>query len=317
MANLIVKEYPCSQKDLYSIIETVWENYKIHQVDFAAHKALYTPAYRLTAIAAIAAAKAMPDDDARTTVAETMRVALVDMGKICTKNFNKLKSYIETAFPNEALWEIQFEGAGQNYYADAANEDWESMELLMQSGKNYLTLNNALLLGVAPNLNMPAAFTASFNTAATNFSTQYLAFKNAEETATATAAKISANNACYKTATDMMRDGQVIYADDLETRKLFVFSTIWDLINPPVSGVKGNVKGIGTNAPIAGAVVKTQKIGEVADHTLTDADGKYSKQLSIGDYTVSVNITGYVSQTINVTMNATGFKTFAFEMVTV
>jgi len=46
------------------------------------------------------------------------------------------------------------------------------MELLMQSGKNYLTLNNALLLGVAPNLNMPAAFTASFNTAATNFSTQ-------------------------------------------------------------------------------------------------------------------------------------------------
>lgn len=317
MANLIVKEYPCSQKDLYSIVETVWENYKNHQADFAAHKALYTPAYRVTALAAVAAAKAMPDDDARTTVAETMRVALVDLGKICTKNFNKLQSYIETAFPNEALLEIQFEGAGQNYYADAANEDWESMELLMQSGKNYLTLNNALLLGVAPNLNMPAAFTASFNTAATNFSAQYLAFKNAEETATATAAKISANNAIYKTATDMMRDGQVIYADDLETRKLFVFSTIWDLINPPVSGVKGTVKVSGTNAPIGAAVIKTQKTGEVADQTLTDADGKYSKQLSIGDYTVSVNITGYVSQTINVTMNATGFKTFDFEMVAV
>jgi len=115
----------------------------------------------------------------------------------------------------------------------------------------------------------------------------------------------------------MMRDGQVIYSDDLETRKLFVFSTIWDLINPPVSGVKGTVKVIGTNAPIEGAVVKTQKTGEVAGQTLTDVDGKYSKQLSIGDYSVSVNITGFVSQTINVTMNATGFKTFDFEMVAV
>lgn len=40
-----------------------------------------------------------------------------------------------------------------------------------------------------------------------------------------------------------------------------------------------------------------------------------SNQLTVGDYLISVNVDGYVLQTINVTMIATGFKTFDFEMV--
>ncbi len=42
-----------------------------------------------------------------------------------------------------------------------------------------------------------------------------------------------------------------------------------------------------------------------------------SKKLTAGDYLISVYVDGYVSQKINVTMNATGFKTFDFEMVPV
>ena len=40
-----------------------------------------------------------------------------------------------------------------------------------------------------------------------------------------------------------------------------------------------------------------------------------SNQLTVGDYLISVNVDGYDLQTINVTMIATGFKTFDFEMV--
>lgn len=317
MAELIKPEYRCSQKDLYSILETGWENYKIKLTDFANHKALYTATYAVDALAAIAAAKAMPDNAARTTIAETLRVELVALGLICLKNFKKLESYIKTAFPNEDLWEIQFEGAGQDYYAEAANEDWESMQSMLQSGHNYIDANETLLLGVAPNLNMPAGFLAAFDLATANFNAKYLAFKSAEETSEATAAKVKANNECYSTAIDMMADGQLIFSDNAEAKKLFVFNTIWELINPPVSGVKGSVKVAGTNAQLSGAVVKTQKTGEVAVQTLTDVEGNYSKQLSIGDYIISVNADGYVSQTMNVTMNATGFKTFDFEMVAV
>ena len=189
------------------------------------------------------------------------------------------------------------------------------MELLNVAAKNYLTTNNTLLLGTAPNLNMPATFTASLTLAATNFANQYLTFKSAEETSSATAVKINANNACYRTLTGMLRDGQVIFANDLETKKLFVFSTLWDLINPPVTGMKGEVKVNGSNEPMAGATISIQKEGEVAFEMLTDDDGRYSHQVSAEKYTISVGAVGYVSQTKSVDMKDDGYKRFDFEMV--
>lgn len=315
MAEPIKPEYPCAQKDLYSIIETAWANYQLKLANFTAHKALYNAAYKTTALAAVAAAKALPDDVTRNAAAETLRVALVKMGDICLLNFRTVKSYIETAFTDRDVWDIQFKAAGQQYYTDAGNQDWESMELLNQAAKNYLATNSALLLGVAPNLNMPATFTAALTLAATNFSNQYLAFKSAEETSAATAAKINANNACYRTLTAMLRDGQVIFSNDLETKKLFVFSTLWDLINPPVAGMKGEVKVSGTNVPIVGATVSIQREGEVALDILTDEEGSYSHQVGAGKYTITVNAVGYVSQSKEVDVKADGYKTFDFVMV--
>jgi hypothetical protein len=262
----------------------------------------------------------MPDDAARSAVAETLRVGVVKMGDTCLLNFRFLKSYIEGAFADEDVWDAQFKAAGQNYYADAANGDWESMELMNQSAKNYLNTNNALLVGVAPNLNMPAAFggaTGTYGTAATNFTAQYLLFKSAEETSVATAAKIIANNNVYKTTIKMMKDGQLIFDGDDETKKMFTFSSIWDLINPPVAGIKGQVKVSGTNTPIGGATISIQKDGEVAQDILTEDDGTYSHQLGAGNYTIKVSAAGYVSQTKTVEMKADGYKTFDWVMVNV
>ncbi len=319
MAEPIRNEYPCAQKDLYSIIETAWANYQLKLTNFTAHKAFYNAAYKTTALAAVAAAKALPDDVTRSAAAETLRVGLVKMGDICLLNFKTLKSYIESAFTDRDVWDIQFKAAGQQYYSDAANEDWESMELLNQAMKNYIALpaNNTLLSGTPPNSNMPAAFQAAVVLAATNFSTQYLAFKSAEETSAATAIKINANNACYRTLTAMLRDGQLIFANDLENKKLFVFSTLWDLINPPIAGIKGEVKVTGTNMPIGGATLSIQKDGEVATDILTEDDGSYSHQLGAGNYTITVTADGYVSQSKTVNMKADGYKTFDFVMVAV
>ncbi len=315
MANFVRPEYNCSQKDLYSILETAWANYTLKQTNFTAHKAIYNPAFKTTAVAAIAAAKALPDDSTRSAVAESIRINLVKAGKTCLLNFQFLKSYIETAFSDKLQWPVQYKSAGGDYYREAGQEDWESLELLNQSAKNYLTNNNSLLLGVAPNLNMPATFTASLTNAATAFSALYLSFKSAEETSALTAVKINANNACYRTMTGMLKDGQVIFANDLETRKLFVFRTLWNLINPPVAGIKGEVKVISTNEPIAGATISIQKEGEVAFEMLTDDDGRYSHQVSAGKYTISVSAVGYVSQTKSVDMKDDGYKRFDFEMI--
>jgi hypothetical protein len=319
MSQPIVPEYPCAQKDLYSIIDTAWANYQLKLTNFTNFKGMYTAAYNTSALAAMAAAKAMPDDATRNAAAETLRVGLVKMGDICLLNFQTLKRYIESAFTDRDVWDIQFKAAGQQYYADAANKDWESMELLNQAAKNYIAVpaNNTLLLGTAPNLNMPAAFQAALTLAATNFSAQYLAFKSAEETASATAAKINANNLCYRTLIGMLKDGQVIFANDEETKKMFVFSTLWDLINPPVAGIKGEVKVTGTNVPIVGATISIQKEGEVALDILTDEEGSYSHQVGAGKYTIKVSANGYVTQSKDVDMKAEGYKTFDWVMVAV
>jgi hypothetical protein len=314
MAVYVKREYPCSQKDLYSVLETAWTNYANKQADFSNHKGMYTLSYGTTAMAAVTAAKAMPDEQARSTEAEMLRTVVVGRGKTCLKNFQKLKSYIETAFPDREHWNIQFEGAGQSYYAGASNEEWESMEAMNQSGKNYIAANAALLAGVPAGSNMPATFAAAFTADADGFTTKYLEFKVAEETSEDTAAKITANNEVYRKGMDMMRDGQVIYMDNLEVRKLFVFNTLLELINPPANGVKGSVKATVTNEPLAGAKVKTQKTGEVAVETIADVEGKYSKMLSAGEYTITANADGYETQSVTITLNSTGFKTFDFVM---
>lgn len=314
MANYVKPEYPCSQKDLYSILETAWANYQLKLNNFTAHKAIYTAGYKTAALAAVAAAKALPDESTRSAAAESLRITLVKAGKTCLLNFQTLKSYIETAFADRDQWPVQFKAAGGDYYREASQEDWESMELMNQSAKNYLTANNSLLLGTAPNLNMPATFTANFTAAATSFSTQYLAFKSAEETSTATAAKVAANNACYRTLMGMFRDGQIIFANDLETRKLFVFSNLLDLINPPVAGIRGEVKASGTNEPLH-ATLSIQKDGEMATEIATEDDGSYSSKLSAGTFTITVLVDGFAPQKKTVELKADGYKTFNFVMV--
>lgn len=98
---------------------------------------------------------------------------------------------------------------------------------------------------------------------------------------------------------------------------MFVFSTLWDLINPPVAGIKGEVKVTGTNVPIVGATISIQKEGEVALDILTDEEGSYSHQVGAGKYTIKVSANGYVSQSKEVDMKADGYKTFDFVMVAV
>ena len=191
------------------------------------------------------------------------------------------------------------------------------MELLNQSAFNYLNTNNTLLLGVAPNLNMPATFTLSYKNAATAFSNQYADFKSAEETSPATAAKITSNNKCFRTMMSMMKDGQLIFANDLETKKLFVFNSLWDLINPPVSGIKGMVKANGSNEPLAGAKISIQKEGEVSNEILTEEDGSFSVQLSAGNYTITTSAAGYVTQIKTAEMKSDGYKTFDFILMPV
>jgi hypothetical protein len=215
---------------LYSVLETAWGNNGVHLARFTAFKALYTLPFKTTALSAIASAKALPDDDARSGASELLHITLVNMGKICLQNFQFLKSYIDTAFTDPAVQKVQYVIAGQNYYRDASRQDWESMVSMNTSAKNYLA-NAANVTALTAGNNMPAAFVATQKTASDNFDVQYANFKLAEETSVETANKIKANNLIFQAGMSMLKDAQVIFMNEPDILTKFVFQNLLALIN--------------------------------------------------------------------------------------
>ncbi|MBK6276119.1 MAG: hypothetical protein IPF58_16190 [Saprospirales bacterium] len=274
MADIVNKDYPCSQKDLYSVLETAWGNNGVHLARFTAFKALYTLPFKTSALSAVAVAKALPDDDARSGASELLHIGLVAMGKVCLQNFQFLKGYIDTAFTDPAVQKVQYVIAGQNNYRDASRGDWESMVSLNTSAKNYLA-NAGNVTSLTANNNMPAGFVATQKTASDNFDLQYANFKMAEETSVETANKIKANNLCYHAGISMLKDAQVIFMNEPEILTKFVFSNLLALINPPVAGIKGNIKEAVTNAVIGNAKIFAQRDGLPADEVPVDVNGDF------------------------------------------
>ena len=316
MADIVNKDYPCSQKDLYSVLETAWGNNGVHLARFTAFKALYTLPFKTSALSAIANAKALPDDDARSGASELLHIGLVNMGKICLQNFQFLKSYIDTAFTDPAVQKVQYVIAGQNSYRDASRQDWESMVSMNTSAKNYLA-NAGNVTSLTANNNMPAGFVATQKTASDNFDLQYANFKMAEETSVETANKIKANNLCYHAGISMLKDAQVIFMNEPEILTKFVFSNLLALINPPVAGIKGNIKEAVTNAVVPNVVLTAQKEGGVAQPIEVDVDGVFGEQLSEGKYSIRVSAVGYVEQSFDLDLKLTGLKTLNVELVKV
>ena len=309
-------KYNCAQGDLYSVCETGWENYKKYQARFTAYKAKYTATTRTDALAAITNAKNLPDDDARSSAGILARVDVVKAGKLCCDNFQLLLGYIDEIWKDKVSREGQYAAAGKRKYAAAANEDWEAMESMNVSAKNFITANTTALLGVAPNLNMPAGFPVSFNAAVADFGTKYGTFKTSSETGALTGAKIKANNDCYDALMAMFGDAQRIFINEPDVARMFQFTYLHSMINPAEAGIRGTVKEKLTNRPIGGAVIRAQKEGEVAVEILTEGDGSYRKILSAGRFVVTVEAAGFEGQTVEVELEDT-MRGLDFEMVVV
>ncbi len=307
MEDLITANYATSMKDLYSGLKTAWRNYEGQVARFTSYKAFYTLAYKTAALAAIDAAQELPDNDARKGTSEILRLGVVDLGKACLQNFQFLKGYIDSAFPTMAVQKIQYVMAGQNNYRDAARGDWESMEAMNSSAKNYLALA-ANVTALTAGDNMPAAFVATVQAASDAFDAQYDSFKLAEQTSVETANKVKANNAIFKTGMTMLSDAQKIFMNEPEILTKFIFQNILGLINPAVAGIKGTVKELGTNVAIGNALMVAQHDGDVAVTVAVDVDGEFGAQLKEGKYRIVVSADGYVGQEFDMDLKLTGLK---------
>lgn len=288
--------YVCAQQDLYSGLETLWSNYAEDIADFTAYKAGYTLAKGTAAVAAVAAAKVLPDDDARSGVSEVLRTEVQTAADDVIGDFVKTKGYIN-GIVTKAARKATYGIAGQNYYRAATQDDWESVAGLGSSMIGYINANETVLEDGGEN--MPKdTFKASVEGHISIFAEKYLAFKDKKQTGVGTDDKIKANNACFTTGADMREDAQIIFRKDAEKAKRYDWTAIIDSINPTVSGMKGGVIDSNTDLGIAEATVSMKAEGKPAIETKTDAAGKYALTgIEADTYTVTISKIGFESVT--------------------
>lgn len=226
-------DYTCAQAELYAGLETAWNSQAEHEAEFIAENTTYTAGLSVTRLAAIAAAQALPDGQARGAEAEVTRITLVEKLDVVLGKWNSLDGYIHKAFTG-AYYKPRIEEAGKQYYLKATEKNWEYVKQLLVGMKNFLTAHGAVLVSDG---GMPPTFAASVDAIKTTFDGLYTDFKDAEQDSKEqTDTKIEANNAIYKEGRKMMEDGKHIFRKNAAVRDRFVWERILELITPPSGG---------------------------------------------------------------------------------
>ncbi|MBL0308772.1 MAG: carboxypeptidase regulatory-like domain-containing protein [Bacteroidetes bacterium] len=288
--------YRCTQAALYSGCEIVGDNLDNNESLFSALKGKYAGGAVSNALrAAITAARALPDEDARGEASEILRIELKALNDKCLLNWQTLKRYIEDELSFSKLtWKPRLEAAGFNNYNKAGNGNWEFTITMNDAAMLFMTENTATL--DAGGQNMPGAFPGQYATDALAYEDKYEAFMDARETGSATQAKILANNAAYAIAIEVCKDGDIIGKNDFEIAKLFTWAAIQRNINPPGSAaITIQVTNSTDNTPVANASIRLHSEDEdIIDTNLaTDAEGvATASNIDPTRYEVTITATG-------------------------
>jgi hypothetical protein len=288
--------YKCSQQALYAICRSGWASCTTYLADFAAFSPMYTAPMIADMIADIDAAEAIGDEEQRTEDSRTLRVNLKNKATEGMEQWQRLKRYITKAYPADQL-EIKLDAAGQSHYRKAAQDDWGAVSRLLTDGVAFATANTADL---TTGNNMPATFTAAFNTIKTDYDALYASYITASQTdEVETQTKIEANNSIHASVMAMFLDGQEIFKKNEAVKKLFTFDQVLLTVSGPGNqGIKGDVTIQGTSNPVtAGEVSFTGPSNKTVE---IDEDGHYEcPQLAAGLYNMLVTAPGFSAVTFN------------------
>lgn len=266
-------KYPSTQQELYSIADTIYDSLE-NPTNLAAFEAKkpgkYTPAFIAQLRANKKTAFTMPDDGQRNSIHETFKVELSGLAKICCDLFQDLKGYIHDGFPKDQ-WTIKYDEAGMSVYESASHNNWENVVSLNKKVIDFiLAYPTQLAAGF-----IPPTFAGDVNAATSAFDLKYAAFKTSRETGTGTGAKITADNVVFGNLQDVQNDAHIVFRNDAESLKQFMFTVVKAIVSPPGSASLGiDLTEAGTNLPVAGAIITIQSATGIAITKTTDPAGK-------------------------------------------
>jgi hypothetical protein len=286
--------YRSTQQELYTVCRLGWQSCTQYLGDFADFKARYNAGFIADRLAEVEAASNLPDDQARGSQSETLRIQLGQAAQDCLSGWQKLKRYIADAFPPE-FQKAKLEAAGQNYYEKAGSNNWDSCRGLITSGNNFIALHLAELTA---NENMPPTFQTNFSNTKNTFEKLHQEFLKSEEAGSlSTENKLTANNNIYDKLISMYLDGQEIFKNNETIKKQFTFEQTLGLASGNnAAGIKGQITNSADGTPIANASIAIKDSNKIA---LTDAEGKYQlSPVPSGIYTIVITAEGFQPQEI-------------------
>jgi hypothetical protein len=303
--------YPCTQPELYAVARTGWDAYNAHFTAFATYRGYYDRELSATAFAQISAAEALPDNQTRNAQSEIHRIQLSALADTCLAQWQTLKRYITTSFPEPEL-KSRYNEAGASRYPEAQNYNWEQLQMLNVQAANFITLHSVAL---SAGDNMPTTFAAAYTAAAAAYAAKMQQYHYREEQSVLdTNAKINANNALYTQLINMFKDGQEIFKNQDQIKRQFTFDTVLSIISAPAqAGIRGIVTSALDASPIPNASID---ILSTSQHTNTDAQGHYLlKPLPAGKYDIRILAPGYQDKTLqNITIHSGTTSTLDVEL---
>lgn len=297
MAGEVRAEYPSTAQELYSIGNTIYDNVSANLAAFTLFKAKYVAAYIAGLKLNIANAKALPDEEMRNALFQTLGVELETLEEKCCENFQDLKNYIDDSYV-ESLHKIKYDAAGAPKYEAAKAGNHERVAGLNTDMINFITAESAVLLvNLSGGANMPVGFKLMVQGDSGAFDLKYAAFKLARQTTMDTNKKTKANNDCFKEIMSACDDGLRVAAKSVDPAgmsKLFTFKTVKDLVSPPGSAsLKVTCKKTADSTPVAGLNVTIQAAGGAIITLVTDAAGVVLfENIDPSDYNVTITGAG-------------------------
>jgi hypothetical protein len=282
-------KYHCTQQELYTIATLGWNSCQQHLSAFTMFKTTYTASLITDKLAEVTAAMEIPDEYQRTEESKLNHIALAKSAADACTLYQKLKRYILASFPaNQQA--VKLDSAGQQYYSQAASNNWEAAQAMLTNASAFISANATILQA---NGGMPATFGTIVTTEKDNFTIIHQTFLDNEESQrVATAQKVTANNNLYTSLITMFLDGQEIFKTNEEVRSQFIFEHCLYLVRGAgTAGIRGHVSDSSTTLPISDATIQ---VG-INDYTgTTDSDGFYQiSPAAAGTYTITATATGY------------------------
>lgn len=292
MPNMETNMYSTSQQELYKISRLGWRSFSNYLPDFTQFNPFYNKVYVNHCIAEVDAAEISATEQVYNSITEDKLILLTHAVDSCLIKWQNLKRYVLNAY-NAKHITTMLNAAGQLFYKDASNYDWQSVGLLIDGASAFIKNHKADLVA---NENMPPNFGNSFdetmvifiNLQAKFFGTITLVPQYMQN-------KLKATNTIYEKLTRMFLDAQQIFINNESVSQLFDFDNLKAVISGMnKSGIRGFITDAETGFPIVAATISPANHAFV---TISEHGGHYYLKLLAGSYLITVSANGYASKT--------------------